>query len=196
MEGRPRVLLAHQFQVGLGLEAALGREGRARVEAGRVPAADLDVVGRGCADRHIAVRGQRHLEQDLVQPRLDRGDLAVELLDRRLQLGRAVLELLELGLDPHPVGAGRRLELPRELADLRAQLLLDLLLLGPEPLVLRLAAALLLIKGHESVDVGGDALGLGAELETGRVLAQLLQVDHGAKSIPNPGPAGPGERPR
>jgi hypothetical protein len=100
------------------------------------------------------------------------------LLDLGFERKRPLLQLVEVALERAAIGFGGLLDLLLEGADLRADLLAQLLLLGPRCLLPGQQRPALAVEVDQPFDVDIDALVPGPELEAIGISPQFLQVDH------------------
>jgi hypothetical protein len=169
-----------QLDVGPGPEPSVRLECPVVLPSPGGPAADLDVVVGGLARGDVRIGGERDGEQDRVELGGDRRDLLVELLDPLLEPRGPGLDLLDLGLEIGPLVALGLLEAAHELPDLRAGLLGEPVLLGPEALLLGEGGPATGVEFEQAVDVDRHLLGGGAVAVAVGVLTQVFEVDHGA----------------
>ena len=171
-------------------EALVLTEGAGGFEPVRVPAAQLDVVVRGPPAGHVVIRRQGHGHPEPAPLRFDGGDLAFTLPDPGLQRRRLLLQLTDLGGDRLApvvtIVAPCALEAAPQPPDLRPDLRPELLLLGPPLLHLVTKTTHLRVQLDETIDIDLDPLVPCSALETIRIGAQMLEIDHGEDGTRTP----------
>jgi hypothetical protein len=170
--------IGRQLHVRPGLEPLVAAKRLLRIEPVGLPASKLDVFLRRRAHGHVRVGGLGHLQPQGAPRGLELGDLPVVLLDLGLERKRPLLQLAEIVFQSGAIGFGGLLDLLLEGADLRADGLAQLLLLGPRCLLSGQQRPALAVEVEQPLDVDIDALVPGPDLEAFGISPQFLQVDH------------------
>ena len=174
----------HELEMRARLEPAVLRKGLREVPSSRSPTTDFLVVFAAFALWNISCRRLRNLQPQCLELRLNRREMALFFGDLRLEFGWPRFERRDLHFKTILLIARSCLEFPLELADFRANLFRNPILLAACGFKSRDDRTTTFVEREKSIDVDIHALVAGAVAVLVGVFAEILQVDHGGRKIP------------